>query len=168
MVGKSHPGISGKHMASSKGLAAIKSLLAGQKLAVICSLSSGLPYSNLVAFAETADLRSLVFATSRDTSKYQNLIKDGRVSLLIDNRTNLPADFETAKAITVLGKALEIETGVDQGYKEVFLAKHANLAHFLNDSQTSLFVVKVSTYILAGFETAERMDFDNSYMEPSI
>jgi heme iron utilization protein len=148
-------------MAYNKGLDVIQSLLVRQKFAVICSLSDGQPYSNLVAFAETPDLRNLVFATSRDTAKYQNLLRDRRVSLLIDNRTNLPADFETAKALTALGKAFEIETDADQGHKELFLAKHANLAYFLNDKRTSLFLVKVSTYVLAGFEIAERMDFDN-------
>jgi hypothetical protein len=155
-------------MANSKVLEDIKLLLVRQKFAVICSLSNGQPYSNLVAFTETPDLRNLVFATSRVTSKYQNLIKDGRVSLLIDNRTNLLADFETAKAITVLGKALEIGTYAKQYYRELFLAKHANLADFLNDNRTSLFVVKVGTYVLAGFEKMERMDFDNHYMEPLI
>ena len=142
----------------SKPLEVIKSLLVGQKFAVISSHREGQPYCNLVAFAETEDTRNLIFTTRRNTSKYHNLNKDGRASLLIDNRTNLLADFGSATAITVIGKALELGTDSVKYYKEIFLKKHSNLSLFVNDSINSIFSVKVSSYILAGFEKVERVD----------
>ena len=52
----------------------VRSLLASQRFAVIATQSEGQPYSNLVAFTEADNLRSLLFVTSRHTKKYSNTI----------------------------------------------------------------------------------------------
>ena len=86
----------------------ILELLASQRLAVLSTQTQGQPYSNLVAFAVTPDLKYLLFATTRATRKFANLLADSRVSLLLDNRTNEEADFAEAAALTVLGQAWEV------------------------------------------------------------
>ena len=58
-------------------------------------------YSNLVAFAETEDLKHILFITSRPTQKYRNLSHNPRVSMLIDSRSNAEADFHDAVAVSV-------------------------------------------------------------------
>jgi nitroimidazol reductase NimA-like FMN-containing flavoprotein (pyridoxamine 5'-phosphate oxidase superfamily) len=74
----------------------VESVLASQRFAVIATQSEGQPYSNLVAFAEADNLRSLLFVTSRDTKKYSNTAANRRVAVLADNRTNQPADLNSA------------------------------------------------------------------------
>jgi len=66
----------------------VRRLLDGQLLAVLGTHHAGAPYTSLVAFAATEDLRSLLFATSRATRKWANLTDDARASMLIDSRTN--------------------------------------------------------------------------------
>jgi nitroimidazol reductase NimA-like FMN-containing flavoprotein (pyridoxamine 5'-phosphate oxidase superfamily) len=146
-------------MANSKRLEAIKSLLVRQKFAVVSTHCDGQPYCNLVAFAETEDIRNLIFVTSRNTSKYQNLMKDSRVSFLIDNRTNLLADFRSATAVTAIGKARELNSDNLELYRAIFLRKHPNLVDFVDNDKSSLFLVRVNTYVMAGFEEVERVDF---------
>ena len=63
-------------------------LFSSQKLAVLGTHQSGQPYGSLVAFAATADLKNLVFATTRATRKFANLQADSRVSMVLDNRSN--------------------------------------------------------------------------------
>ena len=86
-------------------LVVIGNLLESQRLAVLSTQNHGQPYSNLIAIAATDDLKYLLFATTRATRKYANLMADSRVAVLVDNRQNNPADFTIAAALTALGKA---------------------------------------------------------------
>ena len=56
----------------------LKEVLNMQYFAVLNTLGEGLPYSNLVSFAVTDDLRSLVFVTNRNTRKYKNIQENGK------------------------------------------------------------------------------------------
>ena len=85
----------------------LKKLFKKQRLAVLATHKNGQPYSSLVAFAVTEDLKHIIFATSRSTRKYEHFSSDGRVALLIDNRTNKVADFHSAIAVTAVGTAME-------------------------------------------------------------
>ena len=54
---------------------------------VIATESNMQPYTSLVNFALTPDCKKVVFATTRKTQKYRNIIKTKSVALLIDNRS---------------------------------------------------------------------------------
>ncbi len=86
----------------------IKNLLERQPLAVLATQDNGQPYTSLMAFAFTEDLRFLVFATATSTRKYMNIIEESRVALLIDDRSNNGEDFQKASALTILGEACEV------------------------------------------------------------
>lgn len=81
----------------------IRELLESQKLAVLATHGQGQPYTSLVAFASSTDLREIYFATSRSTRKYDNVTANPKVSLLVDNRSNDVSDFHLAMAATALG-----------------------------------------------------------------
>ena len=87
----------------------LRDLLMSQQLAVLATHHDGQPYASLVAFVATADLKELLFATSRNTRKFANLTRDSRVSLLVDSRSNRDADIHEAVAVTVIGTAAEVE-----------------------------------------------------------
>jgi general stress protein 26 len=126
----------------------IRNLLASQRLAVLSTQNQGQPYSNLVAFAVSSEPKYLLFATSRATRKYANLLADSRVSILIDNRTNETTDFAEAAAVTVLGQAWEVH-GVDrQQLIPIYLERHPYLQDFVNSPNCALLRVKVERYIL--------------------
>src|SRR5665811_573818 len=131
-----------------KTLAIIRDLLESQKLAVLSTQDHGQPYSNIIAIAATADLRHLIFATTRATRKYANLMGDSRVAVLVDNRQNDPADFAEAAALTALGKAWEVQGAERQQFLTVYLEKHPNLEEFVTSPSCALLRIKVDKYIV--------------------
>jgi len=131
-----------------EGLDLIRNLLESQKLAVLSTQDHGQPYSNIVAMAATADLKYLLFATTRATRKYANLMADPRVAVLVDNRRNDPGDFTEAAALTALGKVWELQGGDRQQFLEVYLKKHPYLKDFVASPTCALLRVKVDRYIL--------------------
>jgi nitroimidazol reductase NimA-like FMN-containing flavoprotein (pyridoxamine 5'-phosphate oxidase superfamily) len=126
----------------------IRNLLESQRLAVLSTQDHGQPYSNIVAIAATADLRHLLFATTRATRKYANLMADSRVAVLVDNRRNDPADFAEAAALTALGQAWELQGTERQQFLEVYLKKHPYLAEFVAAPTCALLRIKVDKYIV--------------------
>lgn len=123
----------------------IQSVVEHQRFAVIATETNRQPYTNLVAFASTSDLRIIVFATRRDTQKYLNIKNNHRIALLIDNRENTPADFSNAVTVTAFGTAHESNTQKEQ-YQALLLQKHPDLADFLHDSACAIIEIQVKTY----------------------
>jgi nitroimidazol reductase NimA-like FMN-containing flavoprotein (pyridoxamine 5'-phosphate oxidase superfamily) len=138
----------------------VRSLLASQRFAVIATESEGQPYSNLVAFAEADNLRSLLFVTSRDTRKYSNTIASKRVAVLVDNRTNQPSDLDRAVAVTALGTIEEVAEDYRGHLSAIYLSKHPQLEGFLRNPTSALMRVAVSDYIVAGFESVRHLHID--------
>lgn len=126
----------------------LKDLFDSQPLAVLATQSDGQPYTNLVAFAFSQDLRSLFFATAQSTRKFANLSVEPRVSMLVDNRTNNPSDFRLAKAVTITGKAEKIDKEKEIEITETYLHKHPHLKDFLDSPSCALIRIRVVTYYL--------------------
>ena len=126
----------------------IRDLLESQRLAVLSTQDHGQPYSNLMAIAATDDLRHLLFATTRATRKYANLMADSRVAVLVDNRQNDVSDFAEAAALTALGKAWELQGAERQQFLKVYLEKHPNLEEFVTSPNCALLRIKVDKYIV--------------------
>ena len=144
----------------TEGSKLLKCILTSQYFAVLNSLSEGLPYSNLVSFATTDDLKSLVFTTDRNTRKYRNIRENNNISLLIDNRINQPSDLDRAVAITVIGTSQEVSTN-NSNLKAIFLRKHPHLKQFVDQLNTALILVTVREYIIAGFDKTQRVIVDS-------
>jgi nitroimidazol reductase NimA-like FMN-containing flavoprotein (pyridoxamine 5'-phosphate oxidase superfamily) len=128
--------------------ALLKELLSAQILAVLGTQSGGEPYGSLVAFASTDDLKHLVFATTRATRKYSNLMKSPLVSLVIDNRTNRDEDFRRAMAVTVMGTVEEVGSRERDRFLGLYLAKHPKLVDFATSSTCALLRVEVKVYYI--------------------
>lgn len=126
----------------------IKALLDSQRLAVLATQGEVRPYGSLVAFAATEDMKSILFATTRATRKYANLLKNRGVAMVIDSRTNQTADFADAAAVTVLGDVEEIADHEQQELANIYLDKHPYLREFVESPTTALLRLKVKTYIM--------------------
>jgi len=129
----------------------IGNLLASQQLTVLATQRDGQPYSSLMAFAHTEDLRTIVVATGQATRKYCNIERDPRVSLFFDDRSNTPADFHRATALTALGVARKCASNQDnQGaeLRELYLGRHPSLESFVTAPATSLLAITINYYLL--------------------
>jgi len=135
----------------------IKRLLTSQRFAVLATQFEGQPYSNLVAFAEADNLRSLLFVTSRDTRKYSNTLVSKKVAVLVDSRTNQSLDLNNAVAITALGIIEEVGTDNKEYLSGIYLSKHPQLKEFLYKPSNALMRIAVTDYIVATFESVRRL-----------
>ncbi len=126
----------------------VKGLLLSQKFAVLATQNNRQPYTNIVAFAESRDLKNLMFATSRATRKYANIANESSVAMLIDNRTNREIDFHKALAITAIGKTVEVDARAleKENFQKIYLSKHPYLQEFVMSPSCALFKVDVEKY----------------------
>jgi nitroimidazol reductase NimA-like FMN-containing flavoprotein (pyridoxamine 5'-phosphate oxidase superfamily) len=127
----------------------LKGLFGSQRLAVLATQNEGQPYTSLVAFTASEDLKQLFFATTRATRKYTNLNADSRVAMLIDNRSNEATDFRWAMAVTATGTAEEIEGYERKEALKLYLSEHPHLEEFVSSPSCALLSVSVDRYYVA-------------------
>lgn len=127
---------------------AIKGLLTSQQLAVLATQGGGQPYSSLVAFAATDDLKYLLFATTRTTRKFANLSAESRVAMLVDSRSNQDSDFHNALAVTAMGIAREVNDREREHFLKLYLKKHPYLQEFVESPSCALLSVRVDKYYM--------------------
>ena len=137
----------------------VQALLDVQRFAVLATQGGGAPYTSLVAFAVTPDLRRVMFPTRAGTRKFTNLEANPRVALLVDNRVNSAEDYRNAAAVTVIG-AVGFKTGPETDHgRALLLARHPTLAGFLAEPDCRIAMVDVAEYLLVTrFETVVRLD----------
>lgn len=126
----------------------LKSLFVSQYLGVLATQDHGQPYTNLVAFSSSEDLKYLFFATTRATRKYANLTADSRVAMLIDNRSNTPSDFQRAMGVTATGVAGELASSEKATSLAAYLAKHPHLEDFVSSPSCAFLRIRVETYYI--------------------
>jgi nitroimidazol reductase NimA-like FMN-containing flavoprotein (pyridoxamine 5'-phosphate oxidase superfamily) len=129
-------------------LSSIRSLVDHEPFAVLCTQAGGQPYGSLVAFAFGADLRSFVFATPVATRKFRLLTECRHVALLVDNRGRFPEDMMQVSAVTVTGRASQVEPGADfEHWAGLLTARHPYLEAFVRAPSTALFRVDIVRYL---------------------
>jgi nitroimidazol reductase NimA-like FMN-containing flavoprotein (pyridoxamine 5'-phosphate oxidase superfamily) len=128
--------------------ALVHGLFQTQRAAALATQERGQPYLSLMAFAVTPDLKTIILATDRYTRKYANLMVEPRVALLVDNRSNTPADTKEAVAVTMLGEALEAAPEAREKFLALFLDRHPHLTTFATSPTCALIAVQVDTYLV--------------------
>ncbi len=123
-------------------------MIDAQRYAVLATDDKGQPYTSLMAFAVTGDLKQIVLLTERATQKFANLKCNQRVAVLIDNRENSGTDTQDAFAITAIGKAREVSADACASLLGLFLARHPYLERFAASQTCAILSVNVETYVL--------------------
>ncbi len=137
----------------------LRTLLDSQRLSVMATQMQDVPYASLVAFAVSDDLRTVIFVTSRATTKYRNLSANPNVAVLIDSRTHSVEDFSTGTAVTAVGKATEIPGNEAGAVAKRFIGKHPHLEGFVKSPSTAICRVDVEKYYLVTrFQHVVEMD----------
>jgi hypothetical protein len=127
----------------------VRTLVEDQRFAVLATRQAdGHPYASLVAFSVSTDLQQLVFCTLRSTRKFANLEAEGRVALLIDNRSNDEADLQQAAAVTALGACAEARGEERSTMSDGFLKRHPAMADFVRSPGCAVIKVDVRSYYL--------------------
>ena len=136
----------------------IDNVLNNQKIAVLGTSKDGEPYSCLVAYAITDDLKEIVFATMRQRLKYRNIMANPRVTLIVDNRDSKNSDFNDTTSITLVGTAVDVQ-GEERGrYATLLLKRHPTLTEFVNSPDCAVIRVELDKmYIVSEFESVVKI-----------
>jgi len=126
----------------------ILDLLNRQLYAVLATARDGVPYTNIMAIAARDDLSRLYFVTPRRSRKYENLLGNPSVSIFADNRSNRESDLSEATGITVTGEAVEPDDRERKEALALFCVRHPALEDFARSTDSALFAVKVSAYVM--------------------
>jgi len=126
----------------------IRALVAEEAFAVLCTQGDGQPYGSVVAYAFDPELRSFVFATPRATRKYRLLSQCEQVALVVDNRGRYPGDLMKVEAVTMTGRAEQLELGPEFEARAGLLTKrHPYLKSFVASPSTALFRVDAVRFL---------------------
>ncbi|MEW6054005.1 MAG: pyridoxamine 5'-phosphate oxidase family protein [Nitrospirota bacterium] len=121
-----------------------------QPHAVLATDADGQPYASLIAYALTPDVKGILFATPKSTRKYRNILRNRKVALLIDTRTNTEGDYMHAEAVTILGSAHLLRRGTKrESFAKIFLRKHPMLKDILKSPGTALVHIAIEQCIHA-------------------
>lgn len=129
----------------------IERLIQSRRHCVLATVGDGLPYCSLMAYATENDCARFLMATHRRTRKFQNIIRNPRVSLLIDSR-----ETSTPQALTIEGRGEEIIAEADRKTAAgLLLADHPGLADFVRHPDAVFVrVTAVSAVFLNGLTDA--------------
>ncbi len=134
----------------------IKSVILNETFAILSSEGKGKPHASLVASTAYNELKSLLFATYKNTRKYENILQNPKVAVLFDNRSCEIKSSKEIVVITAFGVANEIVAENLSAAKEAHLKKHHDLKEFIASTDCALFEVQVDAYqIVKGIENVE-------------
>ncbi|MBW2515274.1 MAG: pyridoxamine 5'-phosphate oxidase family protein, partial [Deltaproteobacteria bacterium] len=88
-------------------LTEMKDLARQKDICVLATVAGQKPYCSLMAYVTDDNCEKIYMVTHRNSTKYQNMLKNPAVSLLIDTREKSPRS--QAKALTVEGVFRKIE-----------------------------------------------------------
>ncbi len=135
---------------ASKPLDKMKELVRHNNTCVLATTSEGKPHCSLMAYAVDDACGEMFMGTHRNTVKYQNLLRNGNVSLLIDTRAENPGEKRTeTKALTVAGTFQTIgDVEKRQKVLKKLVERHPHLKDFLQGADTEIFSVKIQSFLL--------------------
>jgi nitroimidazol reductase NimA-like FMN-containing flavoprotein (pyridoxamine 5'-phosphate oxidase superfamily) len=136
----------------------LKKLFSSQKLGVLATQQKKNPYTSLVAFACSDDMRRIVFATAKTTRKFANIISNSSVSFFVDNRSNKAVDFRKAIGVTVLGSVRQHRKNKNDRMMKLYLKKHPQLKPFVSSPSCVFLCIDVeSFYIVERFQDVKEI-----------
>lgn len=132
----------------------MKALAKEKNICVLATVADGKPYCSLMAYVTDENCKKIYMVTHKNTNKYENLMGNPSVSLLIDTRDISPRS--KAKALTVEDVYTAIES--KEKRKKVrakLLSVHPHLAEFIKHSEAEILCVKIRSFLLLnGFQEA--------------
>lgn len=124
----------------------VEEAIQSNRLAVLATESDGQPHASLIAITPFKDFRQLIFATYRNTRKFQNMSRNGKVAVLIEGKNEEKSGIQNGFVITAYGRAEEISTVATDAALQAHLHKYPELLSFTDASDCALIIVKVENY----------------------
>ncbi len=147
----------------------IEKILKSSRFAVLATEGDGQPYTSFIAITPMENYCALIFATYRNTQKYRNLTRNGKVALLVESGNSGNATQQDSFVLTAFGHVEEIRT---EDLKSVFNAHlewHPDLLSFMHSEDCALVRIKVDTYqVVRSIDDVEWWSIKDLDIEESI
>jgi len=125
----------------------MKALAKEKSMCVLATIAGAKPYCSLMAYVADTSCEEIYMVTHRKTQKYQNLLDNPAVSLLIDTREKTPRT--QTRALTVEGTFHRIEDETTKiRVKELLLKTHPHLKDFIDHPDAELIRIKINAFLL--------------------
>ncbi len=125
----------------------MKALAREKNSCVLATITGSKPYCSLMAYVTNRACTEIYMVTHRQTQKYQNLIANPAVSLLIDTRDTSPRP-ET-RAMTVEGVFEKIKNPAkEEKVHRKLLSAHPHLDEFMGHPEAEVFQIKIISFLL--------------------
>ena len=125
----------------------MKSLARRKNMCVLATIAGAKPYCSLMAYAADDACKEIYMVTHRKTQKYQNLLENPAVSLLIDNREKTPRT--KAQALTIEGKFHIIEDKTKRSaVRQTLLKAHPHLEAFIDHEDAEFICIQIKAFLL--------------------
>ena len=120
-------------------------LLSDQQVGVLCTAADGQPYGFPMVFVVGADLRSIAFATFRNTRKYQVLTQNPQVAFVVDNRPKGEFEPASTEVAVATGSVAEVTERTERQRLRVQLGnRYPKFQAFFSSERTALFKLAVT------------------------
>ena len=125
----------------------MKDLAKQNNTCVMATITDRKPYCSLMAYVTNRDCTEVYMVTHRQTQKYQNLMENPAVSLLIDTRDTSPRS--QARAMTVEGVYQKIRNlDKENKVRQKLLSAHPNFSEFLEHPEAEVLRIKIISFLL--------------------
>ncbi|MDP2234839.1 MAG: pyridoxamine 5'-phosphate oxidase family protein [Bacteroidales bacterium] len=134
----------------------IEDIFKTSRFAVLATEGDGQPHASYVAITPMDSYRALIFATYRNTQKYLNLIRNGKVALLVESGKHSSTAQQDSFVLTAFGHMEEIGTAEKEHVFNKHLKWHPDLLSFMQAEDCTLVRIKVDTYqVVRGIDDVE-------------
>lgn len=116
------------------------------RLAVLATEGNGQPHASLIAITPISGFRQIIFATYRNTRKFENLLTNSKVALLIQGEDTDSSFKQSGFALTAYGDAQEAGEVDYEEFMQAHLRRHPDQANFLLSEDLAIIRIKVETY----------------------
>ena len=131
----------------------ISNVLQTCRLAVLATEGNGQPHASLIVITPFSEFRQMIFATYRNTRKFENLLMNGRVAVLIQGEDTDSSFKKSGFALTAYGSAQEVGEEDYEQIMQAHLNRHPDQASFVLSEDLALIRIKVETYqVVRGIE----------------
>jgi nitroimidazol reductase NimA-like FMN-containing flavoprotein (pyridoxamine 5'-phosphate oxidase superfamily) len=129
---------------------------------VLATIVDSKPYCSLMAYVTNTECTEIYMVTHRQTQKFQNLVANPAVSLLIDTRDTSPRT--AARAMTVEGIYQKIaDPDKEQKIRRKLLSAHPHLTEFMGHPEAEVIQIKIKSFLLLdGLTRASFEDLSDS------
>ena len=127
----------------------MKTLVKEKDICVLATVSAEKPHCSLMSYVADNECSEIYMVTPRQSRKYENLMKNPHVSLLIDTREeHLGSRRPEAKALSVSGTFQKLDDESKKTHvRSKLLERNPHIKELLDHPDAEIFCVRVSSFL---------------------